>query len=84
MSMFDPSKAIAELKRRLAAGETLGDALRTMFHDEGFGLFDLYHAVALVQGIATKDAMRIVVHETESWGGRRGAAANMKVDPKLK
>ena len=77
-------KATAQLKSKLASGEPVGNALRAMFHDEGFGLMELYRALSDVQGISKKDAMRIVVHETESWGGRRGAAARTMNNPKSK
>jgi hypothetical protein len=71
MSLFDPSRANAELRRRLASTEPLGDALRAMFHEDGFGRMELYHAVSDVQGIPSKEAMRVVVHETKSWAGPR-------------
>jgi hypothetical protein len=84
MTSSDQVKAVSRLKGGLASGETLGDALRSMFHEEGFGLSSLYRAVSLVQGISRREAMQLVIRETESWGGRRGAAAHLKVDPKRK
>lgn len=84
MNAFDPDKAITELQQRLGSGARLGDALRSMFHDDGYGLVELCRAVSRNQGISIQESMRIVVHETQSWGGRRGAAAKMPVNQQVK
>lgn len=53
-----------ELRDLLAAGWSVGDALREMHHVRGVGWVWLIGAVVAVLGLARPDAMKLVVKET--------------------
>jgi hypothetical protein len=53
-----------ELRDLLAAGWSVGDALRQMHHVRGHGLMWLVGAVVAVLGVSRPDAMKLVVKET--------------------
>lgn len=63
ISYPDYAKALAiELRNRLAAGETLGDAIRALHARHG--LIVVKQAVEITCGLASREAARTVVRET--------------------
>jgi hypothetical protein len=62
----DHDRTTSDLRQLLAAGQSLGEALRELHHGRGLGQMWLYPAVEIVCGFTRTEAMRVVVRETFS------------------
>jgi hypothetical protein len=66
---IDSNQVERELRSLLEGGMPIGDALRVLHHERGYGTMWIWPAVMKVQQITKQDAMRLVVHETAPWLG---------------
>lgn len=67
IAKYHYEKVETDLRTLLSTGVSLGDALRLMHRERRVGLSFLIPAVASIQNVSKKEAMRIVVHETAWW-----------------
>jgi len=63
-SQTDQDRITDGVRELLAAGYTLGDAIREMYRARGVGLLWLARAVAAACGMPLKEAQRAVIRET--------------------
>lgn len=60
----DYERVNQQLRELLAAGQSLGEALRELHGSRGIGLMLLYPAVEAVCDLPRRESMRLVVRET--------------------
>ena len=66
MMNHDPVKLERELRSLLEQQLSLGEALRTLHSDRGFGLLLLVPAVVNVVGMEKSEAQRLVIREASN------------------